>query len=148
MRQIGLGKLGRAEKLGLGAAVVGLVIGAISGFSQILLYEVFLYDYGAPGAMSILETVGYVGGALLLCGLAALILGRPNRRRMLLGWTHRVGGGRIGCAWINMLGVGLIAAAILGGTLGFEDPTTMIAGAGLAILLVGIVPHVLAGRRP
>ena len=148
MRPTGLDKLSRGEKLGLGAAAAGLGLGVVSGLSQVVLYEAFGYDYGAPGTMRVLETVGYSGGALLLCGLGALVLGRPNRRRMLLGWTERVGWGKIGHAWINKLGVGLIAAAIVGGALGLEDATTMIAGAGTAILLVGIVPHYLVGGRP
>ena len=147
MRPNRLVKLSGAEKLGLGVAAAGLVIGAISGLSQLILYEVFRYDYGAPGTMAILEMVGNTGGALLLCGLAAIILGRPNRRRVLLGWTEKVGWGKMGHAWINTLGVGLIAAAIGVGTLGLETPTTFIAGAGIVILLVGILPHIIAGGR-
>ncbi len=143
-----IARLSRAEKVGLVAAAVGLVIGVVSGLVQGVFYEVLRYDYGASGTMSILETVGLAGGALLLCGLGALVLGRPNRRRLLLGWTERVGWGKMGHAWINKLGVGLIAAAIVGGTLGFEDATTMIAGAGIALLLVGILPQILAGGRP
>ena len=98
--------------------------------------------------MFALEIVGYAGGVILLGGLAILILGRPGPRRMLLGWTDRVGWGKMGCGWINKLGTGLIALALAGGILGFEDSTTIVAAAGIGILLVGIIPHFLTGGRP
>ena len=140
--------LGRADRLGLGAVASGFLVGVASGLSEVLLSEVLLYEYGSSGAISIIQTVGYTGSAVLFCGLAILVLGGPNRHRVLLGWTDRVGWGKLGCAWINKLGLGLIVVAIVGATLGLEDPTTIVAGAGIAILLVGIVPHILAGGRP
>ena len=141
-------KLKRADKLGLGAAAIGFLVAVASGLSQVLLYEIFLYEYGSAGAMSIVETVGYVGVAVLFCGLAVFVLGDANRRRALLGWADKIGWGRLGCGWVNKLGLGLIVVAIVGATLGFEDPTTKIAGAGIGVLLLGIVPHILAGGRP
>ena len=98
--------------------------------------------------MSALGTAVSVGAVSLFGGLAVLILGGPNRRRVLLGWTDRMGWGRLGCGWINKLGLGLIALALAGGTLGYENPTTIIAAAGIGILIVGIIPHILAGGRP
>ncbi len=86
------------------------------------------------------------GSVILLGGLAILILGAPNRRRVLLGWTDRVGWGKVGHGWINKLGLGLIVLGLVGATLGFEDP--IFAAAGIGILVVGIVPHILAGGRP
>ena len=141
------GRLSRAEKLGLSAAAAGLVIAVVSALVQGVLAEVFRYDYGAPGTMSILETASYASGAIMLCGLGVLVLGRPDRRRALLGWTERVGWGKMGCAWINQFALGLIAAAILIGTLGVEDPTTDMAGAGVALLLVGLVAQIFARGR-
>ena len=142
------GKLSRADKLGLGATAIGFLVGVSSGLSQGILNEIFLYEYGSARAVSILETVGYVGSAVLLCGLAVLLLGGPSRQRVLLDWTNKVGWGKLGYAWINKLGLGLILVAIIGGTLGLEDPASIVVGAGLAILVVGLVPHLLAGWRP
>ena len=59
-----------------------------------------------------------------------------------------MGWGRLGYGWINKLGLGLIVLALAGGLLGFEDLTSILAAAGIAILLVGIVPHFLTGGRP
>ncbi len=141
-------RLKGVEKVGLGATAIGFLVGVSSGLTQVLLYEIFLYEYGTGTAMSTLETVGYGGGVILLGGLAVLILGAPNRHRMLLGWTDRVGWGKLGCGWINKLGLGLIVLALVGGILGFEDLTTIVAAAGIGILVVGIVPHILPGGRP
>ena len=99
-------------------------------------------------AMSILETAGIVATVVVLGALAVLILRRPNLRSVLLGWTDRMGWGKLGYGWINKLALGLIVLALVGGILGFEDPTTIIAAAGIAILLVGIVPHFLSGGGP
>ena len=98
--------------------------------------------------MFALETAGYVGVLVLFGGLAVLILGGRNRHRALLGWTDRVGWGKLGCGWANKLGLGLIALALAGATLGFEEPTTIVAAAGIGILLVGLLPHFLVGGRP
>ena len=141
-------KLGRAQKLGAGAAAIGFIVAMSSGLSQALLIEVLLYNYGKGAVVPILETVGSAGGVLLLGGLAILLLAGSNRHRLLLGWTDRVGWGKLGFGWINKLGLGLIVLAVAGATLGFEDPTTIVAAAGIGILLVGMVPHFLAGGRP
>ena len=141
-------RLKGAEKLGAGAAAIGVLVVASTGLPQVILYEVFLYDYGSGAAMSALQSAVSVGVVALFAGLAVLILGGPNRRRALLGWTDRVGWGKLGSGWINKLGLGLIALALAGATLGFENPTAIIAAAGIGILIVGIVPHILAGGRP
>ena len=98
--------------------------------------------------MSILETAGIVAGVVLLGALAVLILRRPNLRTALLGWTDRVGWGKLGYGWINKLALGLIVLALVGAMLGFEDSTTIVAAAGIGILLVGVIPHFLTGGRP
>ena len=136
------------ERLGLGAAAVGFLVGVSSGLTQVLLYEILLYEYGTGAVMFMLETLGYAGGVIFLGGLAVLILGAPNRHRALLGWTDRVGWGKLGCGWINKLGLGLVVLAVVGGPLGFEDPATIVAAAGIAILVAGVVPHILQGGRP
>ena len=92
-----ISRLRGSEKLGSGAAAVGFLVGVSCGVSQVLLYEIFPYEYGTGALMSILETVGYAGGVIFLGGLAVLILGAPNRRRTLLGWTDRMGWGKLGC---------------------------------------------------
>ena len=141
-------RLKAAEKLGAGAAAIGFLAIVSTGLSQAILHEVFLHEYGTGAAMSTLETAGYAGVVALFGGLAVLIIGGRNRHRVLLGWTDRVGWGKLGFGWINKLGLGLIGLALVGATLGFEDPTTIIAAAGIGILVVGIVPHILAGGRP
>ena len=98
--------------------------------------------------MTALETAGYIAAVVLWGGLALLIFGGRGRRSALLGWIDRVGWGRLGYGWINKLGIGLIMLALVGAMLGFEDSTTIIAAAGIAILLVGIIPHFLTGGRP
>ena len=146
-----LGLAGKPEltaKLGLGAAGIGTLVIVSTGLSQNVLYEIFRYEYGRGAAMSTLETAGSAGVVFLFGGLAVFILGRPGGHRVLLGWTDRVGWGKMGYGWINKLGIGLIVLALVGGILGFENPTTIIAAAGIGILLVGIVPHILAGGRP
>ena len=143
-------RLDRTDKLGLGVAAIGLLVSVSSGLTQDFLYEILLYEYGTGWVMSTLETVGYAGAAILLGGLAVLILGKPNRRRVVLGWTDRVGWGKLGHGWINKLGLGLIVLTLVGGTLmpGFADAFSIFAAAGIGILLVGIVPHFLGGGRP
>ena len=143
-------RLGPADKLGLGAAGIGTVTMVSTGLSQNILYEIFLYDYGQGAAMSMLDAAGRAGAVFLFGGLAALILRGPSRRRVLLGWADRVGWGKMRCGWINKLGLGLIVLALVGGTLtpGFADTFSIFSAAGIGILLVGIVPHILAGGRP
>ena len=138
--------LKRPEKLGLGAAGIGTLTIISTGLSQGILHEIFRNEYGP--VMSTLEAAGFAGAVVLFGGLAVLILVEPSRRRLLLGWADRVGWGKMGCGWINKLGLGLIVLALVGGALGFEDPTTIVAAAGIGILLVGILPHILAGGRP
>ncbi len=143
-------KLGRADKLGLGAVAVGLLVAVSTGITQLLLYEIFLYEYGPGSAMFTLAIAMYAGGAIVLGGLVVLVLGRPGPRKVLSGWTDRVGWGKMGCGWINRLGLGLIVLAQVGGALtpGFEGPITIVTAAGIGILVVGIFPHILAGGRP
>ena len=140
-----ISRLNGADRLGLGLAAIGWIVAVSTGLSQLILYEIFLYEYGTGAAMSALETAGSLGGIVFLGALAVLILGRPNLRGMLLGWTDRVGWGKLGHGWVNKLALGLIVLGLVGGILGFEDPFTIVAAAGIAILLVGIVPHILAG---
>ncbi len=141
-------KLKGVDKLGLGVAATAWLLLIPIGLSQVVLYEIFLYDYGAGITMSTLQIAGAVSAIALLGGLAVVILGAPNRRSALLGWTDRMGWGKLGYGWINQLGLGMIVLAMVLGALGLENPTGIIAAAGIGILLAGIVPHVLAGGRP
>lgn len=134
------GRLSPRAKLGLGLIAAGLLVGTLAAVPGAIIYETAPSGEYPPT----LETVTTVGGLMVLCGLAVLI----SRYRALLGWADRVGWGKLSCGWINKLGLGLIVLALAGGILGFEDPATIVAAAGIAILVVGIVPHVLAGRRP
>ncbi len=139
-----------AVKLGLGAAGIGTLTVVSTGLSQIILYEVFLYDYGRGAAMVALGTVGGIGAVFLVGGLAVLILRRPRHRRVLLGWADRVGWGRMGCGWINKLGLGSIVLGLIGGALapGLASAFGIVVAAGIGVLLVGFVPHVLGRGRP
>ena len=143
-------RLDPADKLALGAAGIGTLTVVSTGLCQNILYEVFLYDYGRGAAMVALETVGSIGAVFLVGGLAVLILRRPRYRRALLGWADRVGWGRMGCGWINKLGLGSIVLALIGGALapGFASAFGIVAAAGIGILLVGFVPHFLGRGQP
>ena len=77
-------KLGSGDRLGLGTAATGLLVTVLGVLPKVLLYEVFLYEYGE---LPILEIVSYVGGLILLCGLSLLIFGGLRRRKSLLGWA-------------------------------------------------------------
>ena len=141
-------RLKGSEKLGAAAAAIGFLAIVSTGLSQVILAELLLHEYGVGAAMFALETAGYTAVVVLFGGLVVLILGGRSRHRVLLGWTDRVGWGKMGCGWVNKLGLGLIALALAGATLGLEDPTTVVAAAGIGILVVGVVPHFLAGGRP
>ena len=141
-------RLGRGNRLGLGTAATGFLVAVLSGLAQVLLNEVFFYELDGSMTMTALEVAGYTGVMALVGGLAVLLLGGPNLRSALLGWTDRVGWGKLGFGWINKLGLGLIVLALAGATLGFEDPTTIVAAAGIGILLVGVIPHFLTGGQP
>ena len=135
------GKLGPGRKLGLGVAAVGLLIGISAELPRTLLYEFSRSGESWPP----LETIATVGDLIVLCGLVILIPGL----KAFLSWTNRVGWGKLGLGRINDLGLGLIALAIIIGSIfGLSDPITIIGAAGIGIILVGIVPHLLVDGRP
>ena len=61
-----ISRLSGSEKLGLGVAAVGFLVGVSTGLSQLILYEIFLYEYETGATMSTLETVGAAGRCRLL----------------------------------------------------------------------------------
>ena len=138
-------KLRLGDKLALGTAATGVLVSVSGVLPQVLLYEIFLYEYEE---LPILVTVSYIGGLTLLCGLSLLIFGGAQRRKVLLGWADKVGWGKLGSGWINKLGLGLIVIGVIGATLELHESTTIIAGAGIAIIVVGFVSHLLVGGRP
>ena len=139
------GKLGPGRKLGLGVVAVGLLIGILAELPRTLLYEFSRSGESWPP----LETIATVGGLIVLCGLVILIPGGVMLLKAFLRWTNRVGWGKLGLGRINDLGLALIALAIIIGSIfGLSDPITIIGAAGIGIILVGIVPHLLVDGRP
>ena len=136
------GRLGPRGRLGLGVAAAGLLIGASAALPESLLYEFSRSGESWP----LLETIATFGGLIVLCGLFILI---PGPLKAVEGWTNRVGWGKLGLGRINQLGLGLIALAIIiGATFGLSDPITIIVAAGIGIILVGLIPHLLDDGRP
>lgn len=136
------GRLSQRKKWGLGVAAAGLIVIVSAAVPGELIYETSRSgDY--PSALTIIRTVG---GLMVLGALFILI---PGPFKRVVGWADRVGWGKMGCGWINKLGIGLIVLGLFVALLGFVDgPPAIIAAAGAGILLVGIVPHVIAGGRP
>ena len=136
------------DRLGAGLAATGFIAVIATGLVRLLLYEFLLYDYDAGAAMTSLETAGYVAALIMLSGLALLLFGGVGRNKLLLGWTDRLGWGKLGHGWINKLGIGLIVLGLVGAMVGLEDSVGIIAAAGIGILLVGVILHFRAGGRP
>ena len=134
------GKLGWAArqrgtiKLGLGAAALGFLFYVSGALPALLLYEFFLYNYGAAGIMSTLNTVENVGSAIFYCGLALLILQRLEWLNALLG------------SWISRLGLGLIVIGTIGAVVGWGVPFIIAAVVGIVTLMVGVRRFLAAYR--
>ncbi len=138
------GRLGTGGKLRLGIVAVGLLLGISADLPRTLLFEFIGYEESGP-----FETISTVGGFIVLCGLVMLIPSGVRLLKAFLSWTNRVGWGKLGLGRINQLGLGLIALAIIIGSIfGLSDIITVIAAAGIGIILVGIVPHLLVDGRP
>ena len=136
------GRLSPRGKQGLGVAAAGLLVILSAAVPGEIIYE----TSRSGEYPSVLTTIGTVGGLMVLCAVVILI---PGLLEGVVGWTDRVGWGKLGCGWINKLGLGLIALAILIGLIfGLGDPITIIAAAGIGIILVGIIPHLLVDGRP
>ena len=125
-------KLGWIAKLGLGVAALGLLISIFAATPELLLYEVFHYNYGQPGTMATLETIFGVGNVMLWSGLALLIFGKPFQA--LLG------------SWVNRLGLGLIVIGIIGAVVGWGTPFIIAGVVGAVTLIVGVA-RLLAVNR-
>ena len=117
-------KLGWANKLGLGAVALGLLIMIAGATPELLLYEFLRYSYGRPGTMATLERIIGFGSVMFWCGLLLLILGKPIRA--LFG------------SWVNWLGLGLVVIGIIGAVVGWGVPFIIAAVVGAVTLLVGV----------
>ena len=135
------GKMSPRGRRGLGVAAAGLLVIVSAAVPGELIYE----TSRSGEYPMVLTIIGTVGGLMVLCALFILV---PGPLKAVLGWTDRVGWGKLRCGWLNKLGLGLIVLALVGMSLGFEDLLTIVATAGIAILLVGIVPHLLVRGRP
>ncbi len=137
-------------KLALGTAAAGVVVTAAALFPETLFYLFFL-NY-TPGDLSIVDAIWQAGRLLLICSLITLFL---NGRFLNGPWTDAVGWGRICWGWINRLSVALV----VGGTISmipffriwepwmpFDDVAGIFVSIGVAVLVLGIVPQLLAER--
>ena len=138
------GWLGTWGKLSLGMVAVGSLIQISAELPRAVLFDFIRYAEFGP-----FEAISTAGSLIVLCGLLIPTLFGVGLLMVFLGWTGTVGWGKLGLGWINQLGLGLVALAIIVGLVfGWSDPVTIIAAAGIGIILVGIVPHLLDDRRP
>ena len=136
--------LGTWGKLCLGMVAVGSLIQISAEVPRALFFDFIRFEEFGP-----FKTISTVGSLIVLCGLVILILFGVGLLMTFLGWAGTVGWGKLGLGWINQLGFGLVALAVIVGLVfGWSDPATIIAAAGIGIILVGIVPHLLDDRRP
>ena len=117
------GNLVWIAKLGLAAAAIGFLVFVFTAVPELLLYEIFLYEYGTPGVMATLGTLYKVGLGMFWTGLALLILGKPIQA--LLSY------------WLNALGLGLTLIGAIGALLGLGTPFIIAGVIGGAMLVVG-----------
>ena len=133
-------------KLALGMAAAGTVVFAAGIFPMILLSLLFVdYESAVTGVMSALVAVLRTGILLLACSLMTLFLhGAP------FGWADVGGWAKLRCGWINRLSVALVVVGLIGMIpfLPFDEVAAVFALTGAAVLVLGILPQLLAGRSP
>ena len=134
------------SKLALGTAAAGTVVFAAAIFPMVLLSLLFVdYESAVTGVMSALVAVLRTGILLLACSLMTLFLhGTP------FGWADVGGWAKLRCGWINRLAVALVVVGLIGSIpfLPFDEVAAVFAVTGVAVLVLGILPQLLAERRP
>ncbi len=116
-------KLEWANRLGLGAAALGLLIFNFGAVPELLLYDLFRYEYGQPGMMATLGTITGVGNAMFWSGVVLLILGKPIRALF--------------SSWVNWLGLGMVVIGIIGVVVGWGAPFIIAGVIGAVTVIVG-----------
>ena len=110
------GGLGLVDKLGLAAFAAGFLVFVSAGLPELILYEIFLYDYRQGTMMSILGSVSRVGGLIMYFAMITLLIAGPERRRVLYGWTYKplfydVWGFNV-YGWLVRIGLGVFVIGI------------------------------------
>ena len=133
------------DKAGLGIAGLGLLILVSAVLPQVLLYEIFDYDYGE---LLLLEIVSYVSIPILFLGLLILIPGAVRLIKHLFGWADRVGWGKLHCGWINKLGLVSIVIGVIASMVGASKAGAVLSGSGTAVMVLGLVSYLFEGENP
>ena len=131
-------------KLTAGAGAAGVVLLTVAALVEFLVLLFVRDDDTGTRTGAALTT----GAVLIGVAIVAYLLGGAGRRAFLLGWTDRVGWGRVRCGWINRIGLALLVAAIFFTVLPFSGLATPFIIIGLIALLSGVIPHYLARGRP
>lgn len=141
-------KLGPVDRAGLGITVLGILVIAAAAIPQALIYEILPREPISSGPTSAFSIVASIGSLCLLCGLLVVVLGGPRRREVLLGWTRKVGWGKLGHDWVNKFAIALFVLAIVVSMVGLEEAGPFVFGAGVVVFLLGIAVSYLDGSNP
>lgn len=136
-------------KLVLGTAAAGLAVFAAGAFPRTLVSLLFIdHESEVQGITSALDEIANAGVLLLVCSLITLLLRGRGIRGALFGWADAVGWAKLGYGWINRLSVAFVVAGIIGSIFFLGDVASVFSGTGVIVLVLGIVPHLLAGGAP
>ncbi len=141
-------KLGPTDRLGLGIAVFGVLVSASATIPEVLLYEILAREPGPSSPITPFSIVAYIGSLFLFGGLLVIVFGGPRRREVLLGWTGKLGWGKLGYGWINTFAIALFVIGVVVSTAGLEDAAPFLGGAGIAVFLLGIAVDYFVGTDP
>ena len=136
--------LGPVDRTGLGIVVIGVIVGASAAVLEALVYEILPRE----PISTIFSSVANFGALFVTCGLLVIILGGPRRRKVLLGWTVRLGWGKLGHSWANVFAIALLGMGLMVGMVGLEEAAPFLGGAGIAVFLLGIVMNYFVGPAP
>ncbi len=141
-------RLGPIDRAGLGIAVFGVLVSASATIPEVLIYEILSGESGAANQVSAFSIVAYFGSACLFGGLLVIVFGGPRRREVLLGWTGKLGWGKLGHGWVNTFALGLFVLGVIVSMAGLEDAAPFLGGAGIAVFLLGIALDYFVGANP
>ena len=141
-------KLGTLDKAGLGLIVFGVLVIAAAAIPEALLFDILPRTPRASDSVPAFSIVASIGSLSLLIGLLVVVLGGPRRREVLLGWTRKVGWGKLGHEWVNKFAIALFVFAIVVSMAGLEFAGPFFFGAGIVVFLLGIAVNYFAGTNP